>query len=181
MAKAICLNYRKLLIGGFALEKFGKLINRILEFSLVFLLALMLIVIFVATVGRFTEIIIIDWAEELARYSMIWIVFIGIIIGAREGEHFAVTALDMFLPKKAMNVIKVIATLFVDGFCFFAAYYGFKILSSQIKGGQVSPSLQWPMWIIYSAVPVGLALMAVAYSIRTYNDLTGKLTEKGGE
>jgi len=88
MAKAICLTYRILLIGGFALEKFGKLINRILEFSLVFLLALMLIVIFVATVGRFTEIIIIDWAEELARYSMIWIVFIGIIIGAKGRRAF---------------------------------------------------------------------------------------------
>lgn len=160
------------------MKKLGQILNRLEESILVILLVVMLGVIFTATVGRFTKIITIKWAEELARYCMIWIVFIGIIIGARKGEHFAVTALDMFLPKKAMNVIKIIATLFVDGFCFFAAYYGVKILSSQIKGGQVTPSLQIPMWIVYSIIPFGLAMMAIRYTIRTYKDITGKDLER---
>ena len=38
------------------------------------LLAVMVIVIFAATIGRYTMLFSLPWAEELARYLMIWTV-----------------------------------------------------------------------------------------------------------
>jgi TRAP-type C4-dicarboxylate transport system permease small subunit len=47
------------------------------EKSLSVILSAMVITIFIATFFRFTKIMIIPWAEELARYLMIWLVFFG--------------------------------------------------------------------------------------------------------
>lgn len=47
-------------------------IVKIEEILCVALLVVMCVIIFVATVARFTQLFVIDWAEELARYCMIW-------------------------------------------------------------------------------------------------------------
>lgn len=44
------------------------------EKALSVILSAMVITIFIATFFRFTKIMIIPWAEELARYLMIWLV-----------------------------------------------------------------------------------------------------------
>lgn len=157
------------------MKKFFDGLKKAEEVLLVILMIVMCVIIFVATVARFSGLFIIPWAEELARYCMIWIIFLGIGVAACNGEHFCVEALELFCSKKILNIIYVINSLLVLGFCVFASYYGFAILKTQMASGQITPSLRWPMWMMYLAIPLGLILMAVCYGFHTYERVTGKL------
>ncbi|MBS6396437.1 MAG: TRAP transporter small permease [Clostridiales bacterium] len=156
------------------MKKFFDGLKKAEEILMVILMIIMCVIIFVATVARFTNLFIISWAEELARYCMIWIIFLGVGVAAQNGEHFCVEALNLFLPKKVLNAISVLNAVLVMGFNFVAAYFGITIVQRQMAGGQITPSLNWPMWIIYLAIPVGLVLMAVSYAYHTYKKLTDK-------
>jgi len=125
----------------------------------------MCLTIFVATFMRFTNIIVIPWAEELARYMMIWILFFGISAAAKKGEHFCVTAFIIFLPQRIQNIISVIRMILMVGFMLFVSRFCIVILKNQMMMGQVTPSLGIPMWIVYSAVIVGCILMMFRYVV----------------
>lgn len=155
-------------------------IVRIEEILCVALLIIMCVIIFAATVARFTQLFVIDWAEELARYCMIWSVFLGIGIAAYRGQHFSVEALSLFVPKRFLNAVQIVCAAIVVIFAGFCAVYGSDVLIWQMKSEQITASLHWPMWMMYLSIPVGMVLMAVCYCYRTYESLTGK-TEKGEE
>lgn len=155
-------------------------IVKVEEILCVALLVVMCVIIFAATVARFTQLFVIDWAEELARYCMIWAVFLGIGIAAARGQHFCVEALSLFCPKKALNIIQILCAGIVVIFAAFCVVYGGEVLSWQMKAEQITASLHWPMWMMYLSIPVGMVLMAVCYCYRTYEAVTGK-AEKSEE
>ena len=159
------------------MKKFFDGLKKVEEILLVALMIIMCVIIFVATVARFTNLFVISWAEELARYCMIWIIFLGVGVAAQNGEHFCVEALNLFLPKKVLNAISILNAVLVVGFNTAAAYFGLSIIQRQMSGGQITPSLNWPMWIIYLAIPLGLILMAISYVYHTYQKLTNKAEE----
>jgi len=161
------------------LEKLFNGLKKAEEMLLVVLMIVMCAVIFAATVARFTGLFVIPWAEELARYCMIWVIFLGIGVAACNGEHFCVEALELFCSKKVLKVIYVLNSVLVAAFSIFASYYGVTILQKQMASGQVTPSLQWPMWIMYLSIPLGLILMALCYVWHTFEKVTEK--EKTGE
>lgn len=156
------------------MKKFFEGLKKVEETLLVILMIVMCVVIFVATVARFTNLFVITWAEELARYCMIWVIFLGIGVAAMNGEHFCVEALEMFCSRKVLKIISVINAVLVFAFSIFASYYGITILQNQIASGQVTPSLRWPMWFMYLSIPLGLIVMAVCYAYHTYLKVTDK-------
>jgi len=141
------------------------------EYFLSFLLPFMCVVIFVSTFCRFTNIIIIPWAEELARYCMIWILFLGASAAAKRGEHFCVTAFTMLLPQKFQKALVVVRMLLMMGFTLFVCRFCIVILQNQMMMGQVTPSLKIPMWIMYTAVLVGGVLMLFRYTVHGIQEL----------
>ena len=161
------------------MEKLFNGLKKAEEILLVVLMVIMCAVIFIATVARFTGLFVLPCAEELARYCMIWVIFLGIGVAACNGEHFCVEALELFCSKKVLKVIYVLNSVLVAAFSIFASYYGVTILQKQMASGQVTPSLQWPMWIMYLSIPLGLLLMALCYVWHTFEKVTGKEKTEG--
>lgn len=163
------------------MKKFVQTIKRVEEILCVALLAIMCVIIFLATIARFTGLFVIGWAEELARYCMIWSVFLGIGVAAADGQHFSVDVLDLFCPPKLRNAIRVVCVVLVGGFGLFCGIYGAKVLQWQMLAGQITPSLHWPMWLMYLSIPIGLLLMAVCYGYHTYEKIIdSQNTSEGG-
>lgn len=99
--------------------------------------------------------------EELARYLMIWLVFLGIGVGAKNNSHFTVDNLVNALPKSLHVPAFILRTLIIIGFCGYMLYNSINLISRIAAMGQLSPALRIPIWIAYSAIPVGLTLMIV--------------------
>lgn len=124
------------------------------------LFPLMVIVVFVATCVRYLTVMSLPWAEEVARYSMVWIAYIGASLGIKRNAHLGVEAVLLLLPQGTRKHFDYLRYLIIILFNVLIAYYTFQIIQSQISTEQVSPSLRIPMWFAYGAVPVGAVLMA---------------------
>ena len=124
------------------------------------LFPLMVIVVFVATCVRYLTVMSLPWAEEVARYSMVWIAYIGASLGIKRNAHLGVEAVLLLLPQGTRKHFDYLRYLIIILFNVLIAYYTFQIIQSQISTEQVSPSLRIPMRFAYGAVPVGAVLMA---------------------
>ena len=135
-------------------------LDNIEEYILLVLFPLMVIVVFVATCVRYLTVMSLPWAEEVARYSMVWIAYIGASLGIKRNAHLGVEAALLLLPQGTRKYFDYLRYLIIILFNVLIAYYTFQIIQSQISTEQVSPSLRIPMWFAYGAVPVGAVLMA---------------------
>ena len=102
----------------------------------------------------------LSWTEEFARYCFVWLAFIGVSLAAKYQDHIRIT----MLFEKASPRVQYVTSLFADGmFLFFSiivAYHGMKSVINQITFPQLSAALEIPMWVVYSACPVGFTLTA---------------------
>jgi len=156
-----------------------KHLNNFEEHVIAVLLPFMCILICVATFSRFTNLFIITWAEELTRYCMIWLTYFGIGAAAKRGEHFCVMAFVDLLPTVMQKIFIVVRMALMITFTIVVARFAFVILNNQINMGQVTPSLRWPMWMVYSVIPIGCIIMTVRYTMYGTMQLLGQKNWQG--
>jgi C4-dicarboxylate transporter DctQ subunit len=138
-------------------------------------LALMCILILVATLARILEIPFITWSEELARNLMIWLGLLGAGAVARDGNHFSVNFLFAGMKNKLVQrAFFLIIQLGMLGFCAFATYYGLIVCIKQHNMGQLSPALQIPIWILYLSIPLCGISMGIQSTLYYIPLITGK-------
>lgn len=103
------------------------------------------------------------WAEEVIRYSIIWVAFVGGSLCARQGEHIGIELFTTLLPPKANKALRVLANLIAAVFVAIFAVYAFGLTMQIVQLNQRSPAVYMPMWIVYSSMPLGGFLMAVRF------------------
>ncbi len=124
---------------------------------LVVILAAMAIVLGWNVAGRYLTGNSLTWADEVARYSMIWLTFLGSGLALREGAHAAITNAQDALPTKGQRVLRGLILLVMFGFFAFMVWVGFDYMNRMAV--QKSAALRVPMYWIYAAMPVGFLLM----------------------
>ena len=105
----------------------------------------------------------LTWAQEACIYLFVWMAKFGAAYGVRIGIHVGVDILAQRLTGTAQ---KVITTIAMSGGILFTAilvWIGADFVWHVAKGGQISPDLEIKMWIVYLAVPLGSALMCFRF------------------
>ena len=132
------------------------------EYALLVLFPLMVIVVFVATLARYFNLFPMFWGEEVARYIMVYMAYIGAGLAMKNGAHVGVSFLVDTIKnptiRKIFDVIRLVIVLF---FCGIIIYYIVQIITSPIFKIQTTPALFIPMWIPYTAVPLGMILVSI--------------------
>jgi len=123
---------------------------------LVLLLAAMALMVFANVALRFFTDRSILWVEEVSRYAMIWLTFLGAGLVLRHGGHIGIDALQARYPARAAAIRTVIFALIL-GFCAFMAWIAMRYAS--LAWSQTTPVLQIPMGFVYLALPAGFALL----------------------
>lgn len=140
---------------GPTVERIDGALVRANGFAVGAMLAAMLALVFANVVGRYFFSVSFGWIEEVSRYLMIWIVFLGAGLAMREGMHVAVSLFaDISGPLKPGFKWGAWALTFA----FFAALAWFGFDYAMFAARQRSAMLQLPMWTIYLAVPIGSVL-----------------------
>ena len=135
------------------------------------LLLLMLVVVFFATVGRYTGLYNMSWSDEAARYLMIWFVFLLAGLSAFRGEMFSIDLVTEHLSVTGQKVFAVIRLVLMTAFFIFAVVYCADLVLHQAQIDQTSPSLKLPMWFMYSSVPLGCLILELHYIALTWLEL----------
>ena len=166
-----------------------KVLDRLEEVLISFLMAAATAIIFAAVVHRYAAgisflypiMIEIDmaWAQELCIIMFVWMAKFGAAYGVRTGIHVGVDVLinRMDTPLRSRFIIfgLLAGALFTGIVGSLGAvfvwenglhYFSFKALGldmGQLYEGPITPDLEWPTWIVYSAIPLGSSLMCFRF------------------
>lgn len=114
------------------------------------------------------------WSEELGRYLFIWSVYVGCGYAMRENRHLRVTALAHFSPPAIRKKLDAFSQLMTLVFCGFALVWGLQMIGFLNRTGQEAPALEIPIYWVFLALPVGMALMAIRCLQNLYATFTGE-------
>ncbi|MEW9838312.1 TRAP transporter small permease [Mesorhizobium marinum] len=121
------------------------------------------------------------WTEEVARYALIWVVFVGAGVVCRYSGLIAVDIVPHALPSPYGRYVKIAAILVTIAFFGVLAWMGVEFAAT--GSIETSPVMRIPMTVVYLAVPVGSALAVVNLSALLLEGLFGgrDIVETGSE
>lgn len=120
-------------------------------------------ILFLDVLLRYIFLTPLYWADELVRYLIIWMVFVGASVLVKKGGHIAVDVLPIFLSPRQKNVLEKIILLMAIAFCLVLFYFSLKHTIGIKQSGQITSAMEAPMWIMYLAIPVGSFMMAIRW------------------
>lgn len=141
------------------LERASRTANRAAEWAMAFLLAALACLVGAQIAGRFALGYSLFWSDELARFLLVWIAFLGMSVGVRRGAHPGVGSLLQALPPRTAAWAALAGRLLA--LAFFLLLVGYGGLLVLRTWPQRSPSLGLRMSLPYLAVPVAGLLMAL--------------------
>ena len=109
----------------------------------------------------------INWAEEVIVYAAVWAIMIIASQLVRTDGMVRPDVVLRLLRPGAQRWVEVFNCLVALAFTFGMIWYGWAVVGTALLLDQRSSSdLQFPMWIYYTALPTGGALMFGRYLIR---------------
>jgi C4-dicarboxylate transporter DctQ subunit len=168
-----------------------KFLDHLEEWFVTFLMGAATFIIFVAVIHRYMAgfaipglqdwllSINMTWAQELCIIMFVWMAKFGAAYGVRTGIHVGVDVLinrmddrnrrkfiifGLLAGALFTGIVATLGARFVweNG----AHYWFFQHLGMSVDGipeGPTTPDLEWPTWMVYSAIPLGTSLMCFRF------------------
>lgn len=133
------------------LEKISKVIERIIALFCGLTIVGLVCVVAAQVLFR-TMKISIPWAEELARFLMIWLTFAGCSLAIRRKSHLSVDFFVNLAPKGIQTLIGIVTHGIIIVFFALLVVYGISLSMRSIN--TLSSTLQWSMGMVYSVLPI---------------------------
>jgi C4-dicarboxylate transporter, DctQ subunit len=155
-----------------------KWVDRILESIERIVIALGLLTLTIVVVGtvisRYFFNYSPDWSDELPRFIVIWVTFIGMSYCVRKGEHVVIDMLFNKLQGKIKKYFSMIILLLCFLTYIYLTYIGYFMTVKIFETKQMSVTLGIPMGYVYLAVPVGCLLTAKNFLHIIIKNITSK-------
>jgi len=168
-----------------------RLLDRLEETLITLFIGLATVIIFLAVAHRFASgwavpglqdwllTLHFSWAQELCIILFVWMAKFGAAYGVRTGIHVGVdVVINRLAPQNRARFVLfvllagalftgIVATLgatFVwENGAHYAIFTKLGIATEGLFEGPTTPDLEWPTWIVYSAIPLGSGLMSFRF------------------
>lgn len=101
----------------------------------------------------------LPWPEELSRFALVWLTFIGAALAAKRQSHVLVDFFVSFLPERARCALAVLVNVVL--LAFLVLFFALSVQFVQKASVAVSPALSIRMSYVYVALPLASVLMIV--------------------
>ena len=152
---------------------FLRILDRLEELLITFLIAAATLIIFVAVAHRYLVgipllypllfPINLSWAQELCIIMFVWMAKFGAAYGVRTGIHVGVDVVVNKLNPPWRKATVLFGLLCGALFTAVVGTMGAKFVYGLMHTDQVTPDLEMPSWIIYLCVPFGSYLMCFRF------------------
>jgi C4-dicarboxylate transporter DctQ subunit len=181
-----------------------RVLDHLEEWLITFLIGAATLIIFVAVMHRYASGLPIPgvqdwllrqdmgWAQELCIIMFVWMAKFGAAYGVRTGIHVGV---DVMINRLSENtrakfvifgllagalftgIIGTLGATFVwENGAHHAIYKALGLDMAGLFEGPTTPDLEWPTWMVYSAIPLGSSLMCFRFLQVTWTFVrTGEL------
>ncbi len=114
------------------------------------------------------------WSEELARYLMVWLTFLGASSGYYRGIHPSIDLLTVRLPHTLHKASRIAVHLISMVLFVVMIYYGIRF--AYFIRLQISPALALPKWLIFSVIPMSGCLFLLHCIVFLASDIKERNT-----
>ncbi len=159
---------------------FHRMLDRLEEWLILSFMATATLVTFVSVAMRYLMGTGFTWATELTIYLFIWMAKFGAAYGVRTGIHVGVDYVVNKAEGAKRRFLVIAGTVLGIVFTGVIAFFGARWVIFIHGTGQISPDLEWPMWIIYLAIPFGSGLMCFRFIQSLLKFLRGGETASAG-
>jgi C4-dicarboxylate transporter DctQ subunit len=174
-----------------------KFLDHLEEWLISFLIAGATLLIFVAVVHRYLSglsipgfqdwmlSINLSWAQELCIIMFVWMAKFGAAYGVRTGIHVGVDVvinrMDESMHRRFVLFGLLAGAFFTGSSAYlganfvwengahYAFYHALGLDVGDVPEGPTTPDLEWPTWMVYSAIPLGSGLMCFRFLQVAYN------------
>ncbi|GHA88003.1 TRAP transporter small permease [Modicisalibacter luteus] len=144
-------------------EALNKLIDRLENVAMVAFMSIATTVTAFQVVYRYGFNNSLSWAEEVVIYSIVCMSFVGASMGVRHGVHISVDVLNALVPPAVNRWLHITSAVLGIAFAIALAYLGFKLFSSTLDRGMLSPALRMPMAWVYFPIGLSGVLLIIRY------------------
>jgi len=109
------------------------------------------------------------WSDELARFLLIWMVFIGAAIVSFDDKHMGVEILQEKMSPKVKLITSLLMRVMILIFLIITAYTSIELI--QVSHYQKSGALQIPNSYWRASATIGSVLMILFIVIRSFRDI----------
>ncbi|WP_447957092.1 TRAP transporter small permease [Vreelandella sp. EE7] len=138
---------------------------RIEDFATLLLFWVLILVVFTQFFSRYVLGYSVGWTEEIARYFLIGVGFLGSVMAARNGSHIMVEFFYHYMPKWLARLLERAMGLLSLAFFIAMAWITYQLAS---RTNSLMISVDLPKSIIYYTVCVAFILMAIRTLQRLY-------------
>lgn len=121
------------------------------------------------------------WTEETAKYSFIWMTFIGAAVASKKNLHMRVDILEHLVKGRSKFILGIICKVIFTVFTVVTVIVGIGVCRSLILQPQSSPVLGMPMVLVYAALPVGMGLTSLRQIQNIILEIQAMKKEEGGQ
>jgi TRAP-type C4-dicarboxylate transport system permease small subunit len=102
------------------------------------------------------------WTEELARFILIWMVFLGVGVGVKNDAHFAMDVLPPLLGRRWGALVRLFNDLCMGAILILLTLAGLRF--SWFGMFQNSPNMEILMVWVFISIPIG-GILSLAYLV----------------
>lgn len=140
-----------------ALKRIDTTIVAVTSWIVVYLTLQMTIVVLIGVFTRYVLNDALAWIEELARYTMIWLTWLGGGLALRRGAHLAVEFVIDRLPEHVRAAVVFVGRVAMFAFLAIVFWYGLQLTGRVSMQSTIALGIS--MQLPYSAIPVGAFLL----------------------
>jgi C4-dicarboxylate transporter DctQ subunit len=142
-------------------EHLGRVFAKLEDLLLVALLMSMVVLLNLAIFRRYVLNNTSPYSEEVARFLLIALVFLGIPAGIRHRGHITIDLLPANLSRRTAAAVDIVADALFLLFSITLAWLGLQVVFQMSQHAIVTDALGWPKWIIVAVIPLGSVLATV--------------------
>ncbi|NNF48125.1 MAG: TRAP transporter small permease [Desulfofustis sp.] len=135
-----------------AIEQLSSSCNRYAEYFLLLLGGSMTAIVIIQVFSRYALNHSLFWSEELARYLLVWLTFVGATVAYHRSMHPGVDVVFKRLQRKNRRRIRLLVHLISLVFFLILIWYGCNF--AYFIRAQTTPALSLPKWLVFSIIPL---------------------------
>lgn len=152
------------------MEKLSDFIDKV---TLTIACVLLVIIAVIVNWGVFCRYVLfapLPWSEQIPKYAMIWMGFLGTSVGISRNRHIGFDILVTRLPSMIKKIIVIAGRIIILFFLVMMTIYGVSFAFA-VGFSSKAPMLPIPMFYLFLAVPVGGVFMILQTIIRLVLDV----------
>lgn len=123
-------------------------------------------------IGRYFFDKSLFFSEEVNQFLIVWVTFVGFAYAIRKGRNIRMTALYDSMSYRKKKILTVVIAFSTSILLFYLSYKSYFYVLELKEINRLSSALQFPVYIIYSIIPIGLIMAGIQYLISFIMNIT---------